>query len=151
MIPKENTFFMILDTNEIKLLNRLRLKSSHLNEHKFQCNVRATIDPMCRYHRSYPILWTFSCIDRKTLTSILLKVWLVLSFDLLYNKEHRTNKFLLIIKCTFVQHCIVQRNILRMFYSFVFIYLHVFLFLRSPLFPKCKSMFKKKKEKELLS
>ena len=141
MIPKENTFFMILDTNEIKLLNRLRLKSSHLNEHKFQCNVRATIDPMCRYHRSYPILWTFSCIDRKTLTSILLKVWLVLFFDLLYNKEH-----LLMIKCTFV-----QRNILRMFYSFVFVYLHVFLFLRSPLFPKCQSMFKKKKEKELLS
>ena len=29
---------MIHDTNGIKLLSRLRLNFSHLNEHKFRCN-----------------------------------------------------------------------------------------------------------------
>ena len=46
--PKENLIFKIHDINGIKLLNRLRLHFSHLNEHKFQHNFRATIDPMCR-------------------------------------------------------------------------------------------------------
>ena len=31
----------------IKPLNRLRLHFTHLNEHKFRHNFRATIDPMC--------------------------------------------------------------------------------------------------------
>ena len=37
----------IHDTNAIKLLNRLRLSFSHLNELKFWHNFRPTIDPMC--------------------------------------------------------------------------------------------------------
>ena len=45
--PKENSIFKIHDINGIKLLNRLRLHFSHLNEHKFRHNFRATIDPMC--------------------------------------------------------------------------------------------------------
>ena len=45
--PKENSIFQIHDINDIKLLNRLRLQFSHLNEHKFRYNFRATIDPMC--------------------------------------------------------------------------------------------------------
>ena len=45
--PKENSIFKIHDINGIKLLNRLRLHFNHLNEHKFQHNFRATIDPMC--------------------------------------------------------------------------------------------------------
>ena len=45
--PKENSIFKIHDINGIKLLNRLRLHFSHLNEHKFRRNFRATIDPMC--------------------------------------------------------------------------------------------------------
>ena len=45
--PKENSIFKIHDINGIKLLNRLRLHFSHLNEHKFWHNFRATIDPMC--------------------------------------------------------------------------------------------------------
>ena len=45
--PKENSIFKIFDINGIKLLNRLRLNFSHLNEHKFRHNFRATIDPRC--------------------------------------------------------------------------------------------------------
>ena len=44
--PKENSIFKIYDINGIKLLNCLRLHFSHLNEHKFWRNFRATIDPM---------------------------------------------------------------------------------------------------------
>ena len=47
--PKENSIFKIHDTNVIKLLNRLRLHFSHLNELKSRHNFRATIDPMCSY------------------------------------------------------------------------------------------------------
>ena len=45
--PKENSIFKIHDINGIKLLNRLRLHFSDLNEHKFRHNFRATLDPMC--------------------------------------------------------------------------------------------------------
>ena len=44
---KENSIFKIQNINGIKLLNRLSLHFSHLNEHKFWHNFRATIDPMC--------------------------------------------------------------------------------------------------------
>ena len=44
---KENSIFKIHDTDGIKLLNRLRLHFSHLNEHKFRHNFRATMHPMC--------------------------------------------------------------------------------------------------------
>ena len=44
--PKENSVFKIHNTNGIKLLNRLWLRFSHLNEHKFRQNFRAKIDPM---------------------------------------------------------------------------------------------------------
>ena len=47
--PKQNSIFKIYDINGIKLLNRLRLHFSHLNEHKFRHNFRATIDPVCSY------------------------------------------------------------------------------------------------------
>ena len=43
---KENSIFKIHNINGIKLLNRLRLHFSHLNEHKLGHNCRATIDPM---------------------------------------------------------------------------------------------------------
>ena len=45
--PQENSIFKIHGINGIKLLNHLRLYFRHLNEHKFQHNFRATIDPMC--------------------------------------------------------------------------------------------------------
>ena len=45
--PKGNSVFDIHDTNRIKLLSRLRLNFSHLNEHKFRHNFNDTVDPMC--------------------------------------------------------------------------------------------------------
>ena len=48
MTPKEISIFKI-HTNSIKIMNGLILNFSHLNEHKFRHNFRATIDHMCSY------------------------------------------------------------------------------------------------------
>ena len=47
--PKKNSNFAIHDTKGLKLLTRLRLKFSHLNEHKFRHGFRDTVDPMYKY------------------------------------------------------------------------------------------------------
>ena len=44
---KENTVFGDSDIYGVKLLTRLRLNFSHLNEHKFRHNFNDTINPMC--------------------------------------------------------------------------------------------------------
>ena len=44
---KENSLFGIHDILGVKLLTRLRLNFSHLNEHKFRHNFKDTINPMC--------------------------------------------------------------------------------------------------------
>ena len=44
---KENSIFNVHDPVGIKLLTRLRLKFSHLNEHKFRHNFRDTVNSMC--------------------------------------------------------------------------------------------------------
>ena len=45
---KENSVFAIHDPLGIKLLTRLRLNFSHLNEHKFRHNFRDTLNPLCK-------------------------------------------------------------------------------------------------------
>ena len=45
--PQKNSIFKIHETNCIKLLNRIRLSFSHLNDHKFRNNCIATITPKC--------------------------------------------------------------------------------------------------------
>ena len=45
--PKGNSVFDIHDTDGIKLLSRLKLNFSHLNERKFRHNFNGTLDPMC--------------------------------------------------------------------------------------------------------
>ena len=45
--PTENSVFEVHDINGVKLLTRLRLNFSHLNEHKFGHNFHDTINPMC--------------------------------------------------------------------------------------------------------
>ena len=45
--PRENSVFEVHDINGVKLLTRLRLNFSHLNEHKFRHNFHDTINPMC--------------------------------------------------------------------------------------------------------
>ena len=44
---KGNSVFDIAGTNGIKLLTRLSLNFSQLNEHKFRHNVNNMADPMC--------------------------------------------------------------------------------------------------------
>ena len=44
--PKENSVFAIHDTKGLKLLIRLRLNFSHLNEHKFRRGFKDTVDLM---------------------------------------------------------------------------------------------------------
>ena len=44
---KEKSLFAIHDRAGIKLLSRLRLKFSHLNEHKFRHNFKDALSPMC--------------------------------------------------------------------------------------------------------
>ena len=46
---KENSDFAIHESKSLKLLTRLRLNFSHLNEHKFGHGFRDPVDPMCRY------------------------------------------------------------------------------------------------------
>ena len=45
--PIENKTFSIYDPLGIKLLNRLRVDFSHLNEHKFRHNFDDTLNPLC--------------------------------------------------------------------------------------------------------
>ena len=45
--PTENKTFSIYDPLGIKLLNRLRVDFSHLNEHKFSHNFADTLNPLC--------------------------------------------------------------------------------------------------------
>ena len=45
--PRENLVFPVHDINSVKLLTRLRLDFSHLNEHKFQHDFNDIIHPMC--------------------------------------------------------------------------------------------------------
>ena len=47
--PKENSVFAIHNTKGLKLLTRLRLNFSHLNEHKFRHGFRDIVDPMCKW------------------------------------------------------------------------------------------------------
>ena len=44
---KENSLFSICDPLGVKLLTRLRLQFSHLNEHKFRHGFNNTVDPFC--------------------------------------------------------------------------------------------------------
>ena len=44
--PRENSVFEVHDINDLKLLTRLRLDFSHLNEHKFRHNFHDIIIPM---------------------------------------------------------------------------------------------------------
>ena len=45
--PSPNSIFDIYDPYGINLLSRLRLGSSHLNEHRFKHGFNDTINPIC--------------------------------------------------------------------------------------------------------
>ena len=44
---KENPLFSVYDPLGVKLLTRLRLEFSHLNEHKFRHDFKDTLNPLC--------------------------------------------------------------------------------------------------------
>ena len=45
--PTPKPVYNILDPNGLKLLTRLRLGLSHLNEHKFNHNFKECVNPLC--------------------------------------------------------------------------------------------------------
>ena len=45
--PMENKTFSVYNPSAIKLLNRLRVDFSHLNEHKFRHNFADALNPLC--------------------------------------------------------------------------------------------------------
>ena len=45
----ENSVFGVSDIYDTKLLTRLKLNFSHLNEHKFRHNFKNAVNPMCNY------------------------------------------------------------------------------------------------------
>ena len=45
---KQNSVYSVHGTAGLKLLTRITLSSSHLNEHKFQHSLRNTVNPTCR-------------------------------------------------------------------------------------------------------
>ena len=47
--PTPKPVYNILDPNGLKLLTRLRLGLSHLNEHKFNHNFKECVNPLCFY------------------------------------------------------------------------------------------------------
>ena len=46
--PLENSIFNVFDQEGLKLLTRLRLGFSHLNEHRFRHNFQECLNPLCR-------------------------------------------------------------------------------------------------------
>ena len=77
---KQKTLFAIHDPAGVKLLSRLRLKFSHLNEHKFRHNFKDALSPMCEcgsetetaYH--FFLRCPFFAINRQKFFNDLLKL-----------------------------------------------------------------------------
>ena len=59
---KENSLFGAYDPLGVKLLTRLRLQFSHLNEHKFKHGFSDTVDPMCACLTEVEKQNIFSCV-----------------------------------------------------------------------------------------
>ena len=77
---KQKSLFAIHDLAGVKLLSRLRLKFSHLNEHKFRHNFKDALSPMCdcgsETERTdhFFLRCTFFAINRQKLLNDLLKI-----------------------------------------------------------------------------
>ena len=59
---KQKSLFAIHDPAVAKLLSRLQLKFSHLNEHEFCHNFKNALSPMCDCGSKTKQQTTFSCI-----------------------------------------------------------------------------------------
>ena len=77
---KQKSLFDIHDPSGVKLLSRLRLKSSHLNEHKFRHNFKDTMSPMSdsvsetETTDHFFLRCPFFAINRQNLLNDLLKI-----------------------------------------------------------------------------
>ena len=77
---KQKSLFAIHDPAGVKLLSRLRLKFSHLNEHKFRHNFKDALSPMCDCPSEtettdhYFLRCPFFAISRQKLLNDLLKI-----------------------------------------------------------------------------
>ena len=45
--PEKSSIFNIFDPQGLKILTRLRVGFSHLNEHRFRHNIKNCINPLC--------------------------------------------------------------------------------------------------------
>ena len=77
---KQKPLFVVHDPAGVKLLSRLRLKFSHLNEHKFHHNFKDALSPMCDYGSEtettdhFFLRCPFFAINRQKLLNNLLKI-----------------------------------------------------------------------------
>ena len=77
---KQKSLFAIHDPAGVKLLSRLRLKISHLNEHEFCHNFKATLSPMCDCGSQsentghFSLCYLFFAINRQKLLNCFLKI-----------------------------------------------------------------------------
>ena len=91
---KENSIFSIYDPLGVKLLTRLRLQFSHLNEHKFRHGFGDTINAMCACGSevcSPQRLELFENLEKVESSFLNLKVKEKVSF-LLYGSQSATSK-----------------------------------------------------------
>ena len=94
--PKGNLVFDIHDTNGIKLLTRLRLNFSHLNEYKFRHNFNDMVDPMstCGLEQETTLHYLLRCSIYSTQRQELLNIVCVLNPSL---KNYSNEKLLNIL------------------------------------------------------
>ena len=79
-ILKQKSLFAVHNSAGVKLLSRLRLKSIHLNEHKFRHNFKDALSPMCDCGSKtettdhFFLRCPFFAINRQKLLNDLLKI-----------------------------------------------------------------------------
>ena len=66
--PTPKAVYTIHDTNDLKLLTRLRLRLSHLNECKFNHNFKECVNPLCSC--SFEIESVSHCFTAKNLLKV---------------------------------------------------------------------------------
>ena len=96
----ENSLFSNHNPVDVKLLTRLRLKLSHLNEHKFRHDFEDTITPVCSWNTEIKVMTTTSCVAifilLKDLNSLIILIKLTLFFFFFQVKCYRPRQYFVI-------------------------------------------------------
>ena len=81
----ENSFYNVHDALGVKLLSRLKVQFSHLNEHKFRHGFNDTANPMCPCGTEIETNNIFSCVviafPARGLNSSIIFTMLILPFQ----------------------------------------------------------------------